>query len=272
MTTTVRAVTPARVPVDSTRKTALVAGVFYLVTFAASIPALVLLGPVLDHPGYIVGAGPDTGVLLGCFLDVLTALAGVGSAVALYSVVKRQHEGFALGFVTTRLLEAATIVIGVVCLLSIVTLRQNPAGADRSALVAAGQSLVAIRDWTFLLGPNLMAALNALLLGTLMYRSRLVPRLIPTVGLAGGVLLLADVTAIFFGGYQLGSAWHGGRRRPDLRLGAVAGPVDGGERLQDGLLRARRAAGAALYRTARTGRMAPAASTAQTPATAYSTV
>jgi hypothetical protein len=211
MTAIVRTANPSRVPVPSTRKTALVAGTFYLITFAASIPALFLLGPVLNDPGYITGAGPDTSVLLGCFLDVVTALAGVGSAVALYSVVKRQHEGFALGFVTTRLLEGAIIVIGVVSLLAVVTLRQNLAGTatDEASLVTVGQSLVAVRDWTFLLGPNLMAALNALLLGTLMYRSRLVPRLIPTIGLAGGVLLLADVTAVFFGAYQLGSVWHG---------------------------------------------------------------
>jgi hypothetical protein len=167
---------------------------------------------VLDQPDYIVSAGSDTSVLLGCFLDVVTALGGIGSAVALFSVVKRQHEGFALGFVTTRLLEAAFIVIGVVSLLSVVTLRQNlaaTAGADGTSLVAVGQSLVAVRNWTFLLGPNLMAALNAMLLGTLMYRSRLVPRLIPTVGLIGGVLLLADVAAIFFGSYGLGAVWHG---------------------------------------------------------------
>jgi len=209
MTTIVRTATPTRVPVQSTRKTALVAGTFYLITFAASIPALFLLGPVLNNPGYITGAGPDTSVLLGCFLDVVNALAAVGTAVALYSVVKRQHEGFALGFVTARLLEAAFIVIGVVSLLSIVSLRQHPAGADPSSLTAVGQSLVAVRNWTFLLGPNLMAGLNAMLLGTLMYRSRLVPRLIPTIGLVGGVLLLADVTAIFFGAYPLGSLWHG---------------------------------------------------------------
>jgi uncharacterized protein DUF4386 len=211
MTTTVRTAAPTRVPVDRARKTALVAGALYVLTFASSIPALFLLSPVLNNPNYIVSAGADSRVLLGCFLDVVNALAAIGTAVALYSVVKRQHEGLAIGFVTSRLLEAAIIVIGVVSLLSVVTLRQNlaaTAAADDASLVAVGQSLVAVRDWTFLLGPNLMAAVNALLLGTLMYRSRLVPRLIPTVGLIGGVLLLADVTAIFFGSYGFGSAWH----------------------------------------------------------------
>ncbi len=212
MTTTVRTAPPTSVPADPTRKTALVGGALYLITFASSIPALFLLGPVLNNPDYIVSAGPDTSVLLGCFLDMVNAIACIGTAVALFSVVKRQHEGFALGFVTTRLLEAAVIMIGVISILSVVTLRQNLAasgGADQASLLVVGQSLVAVRDWTFLLGPNLMAGLNALLIGTLMYRSRLVPRLIPTIGLIAGVLLLADVTAIFFGSWALGSPWHG---------------------------------------------------------------
>ncbi|MEV6493028.1 DUF4386 domain-containing protein [Actinoplanes sp. NPDC051633] len=212
MTTTVVQPSAApKVPMTSLRKTAFVAGALYVITFAASIPALLFLAPVLDNPDYIVSSGADTRVLFGGFLDLITALAGIGTAVALYSVVKRQHEGFALGLVTTRIFEAAVIVIGVVCLLSVVTLRQNLAGtgADEASLVTVGQALITVRGWTFLLGPGLMAALNAVLLGTLMYRSRLVPRIIPTVGLIGAPLLLADVTAIFFGAYELGSVWHG---------------------------------------------------------------
>jgi hypothetical protein len=208
MSTTVRTTATTRVPMDSTRKTAFVGGAFYVITFAASIPALLLLSPVLNHPGYIASAGADTSVLWGCFLDLVTALAGIGSAVALFSVVKRQHEGFALGFVTSRIVEAVFIVIGVVSLLAVVTLRQaGAAGTDSASLVTVGQALVAVRDWTFLLGPTLMAGINALLLGTLMYRSRLVPRIIPTLGLIGAPLLLTSTIATMFGINDLGSVW-----------------------------------------------------------------
>jgi hypothetical protein len=208
MPTTVRTTATTRVPMDSTRKTALVGGAFYVITFAASIPALLLLAPVLNHPDYIASAGADTSVLWGCFLDLVTALAGIGSAVALFSMVKRQHEGFALGFVTSRIVEAVFIVIGVVSLLAVVTLRQAGAtGTDSASLVTAGQALVAVRDWTFLLGPTLMAGINALLLGTLMYRSRLVPRVIPTLGLIGAPLLLTSTIATMFGINHLGSVW-----------------------------------------------------------------
>ena len=197
MTTTVQPTAATkRVPMDSLRKTALVAGALYLITFATSIPARILFGPVKD-PNYILGPGvADTQVLFAGFLDVMLALACIGTAVALYPVVKRQNEGVALGFVGSRTLEAAIIVTGVIALLSVVTLRQAGAGAD--ALVA-GQALVAVYNWAFLFGPGFMACVNALLLGSLLYRSGLVPRIIPLVGLTGAPLLFASDLAVMFG-------------------------------------------------------------------------
>jgi hypothetical protein len=180
---------------DSLRKTALVAGVLYVITFI-SIPTLVLYGPVLSDPNYIVGPGPDTAVIIGAILEVIVALAGVGTAVALYPVVKRQNEGVALGFVGSRTLEGAAIVAGVVSLLSLVTLRQAGAGANAAA---TGQALVAQYNWFFLLGQSLMPVLNALLLGSLLYRSRLVPRVLPVLAFIGAALLLVSDVAVLFG-------------------------------------------------------------------------
>jgi len=195
---------------DSMRKTALIAGVLYLITFISSIPAVFLLDPVLSNPNYIVGAGADTQVIGGAFLDLVNAIAAIGTAVALFSVVRRQNEGFALGFVTARMFEAAVIVVGVVSVLSVVTLRQAGAtGADAASLVTTGRALVAIRDWTFLLGPSLVPGVNALLLGYLMYRSRLVPRLIPTLGLIGGPLLISSAVGTMFGVNDAVSVWSG---------------------------------------------------------------
>jgi hypothetical protein len=187
-------------PIDPTRKTSLVAGILYLVTFVSSIPAVLLLAPVLNNANYIISAGADLQVTFGISLDLVNALAAIGTAVALFWVVKRQNESFALGFVITRLVECTTIIIGVVCILAVVTLRQTVGvGTESAALVAVGQGLVAVRGWTFTLGPSLMPALNALLLGTLMYRSRLVPRLIPAVGLIGFPLQLSAAILTIFG-------------------------------------------------------------------------
>jgi hypothetical protein len=189
-------------PADPTRNHARVAGIFYLLTFVSSIPALILLGPVLHDADYVTSAGQDTRVLWGCFLDGVNALTAVGSAVALYPVVKRQNGSMALGFVTSRLIEAAVIMIGVVSLLAVVTLQQDYAaspGGDAASLTVTANALVDLRNWTFLLGPGLMPVFNAVLLGTLLYRSRLVPRIIPTVGLIGAPLLFAAFVATFFG-------------------------------------------------------------------------
>jgi hypothetical protein len=183
------------------RKTALVAGALYLVTFIAGIPpAAFLLAPVLDNTNYVLSGGADTQVLFGALLDLVNALACIGTAVALFSVVKRQHEGFALGFVTTRVIEAAIIMAGVLSLVAVVTLRQaGAAGADPESLVSVGRGLVAVRDAAHLFGPGVIPGLNALLLGYLMYRSRLVPRVIPAMGLIGAPLFLIAAAATVVG-------------------------------------------------------------------------
>jgi hypothetical protein len=183
-----------------TRKTALVAGVFYLLTFI-SIPTLALYGTVENHRDWILSSGSHTGILVGGFLEVIVALAGIGTAVTLYPVVKRQNEGAALGFVTARVLEGVMIFTGVVSLLSLLTLRQDlgaAAGANTAAMVTTAASHVAVYKWTFLLSQSLMPAINAVLLGSLMYRSRLVPRVIPLMGLIGAPLLLASVLTTLF--------------------------------------------------------------------------
>lgn len=210
MTVLDRPTATKRVPMDSLRKTALIGGALYVLTFASSIPAaLLLIFSVLNNPGYIGGPGPDTAVLLACILDVVNALAAIGTAVVLFPVVKRQNEAVALGFVGSRVLEAAIILTGVVSLLAVVTLRREMAGADEAALFVVGQSLVAVRDWTFVLGPILLSGVNALLLGSLMYRSGLVPRIIPLLGLIGGPLIIISATAIVFGLWSQASVWHG---------------------------------------------------------------
>ncbi len=175
------------------RKTALVAGVLYLLTFV-SIPTLFLYGPV-KSANYIVGPGPDTAVIVGGILEMIVALAGIGTAVALYPVVKRQNEGVALGFVGSRTLEAATIFAGVVFLLSIVTLRQAGAGA---AGLVTGHALVVLYNRTFLLGQGFIPAVNALLLGSLLYQSRLVPRVLPILGFIGAAVLVASDIGVLF--------------------------------------------------------------------------
>jgi hypothetical protein len=179
---------------NSLRKYSLSAGIFYLLTFV-SIPTLALYRSVRG-PNFVVGSGPDTPVIAGVLLEMIVALAGIGTAVALFPIVKRQGEVRAVGFVASRTLEAATIYVGIVSLTSIVTLRQ--AGAGSAALLTA-QGLAAQYQWTFFFGQSFIPAINGVLLGSLLYQSRLVPRWLPVLAFIGAVLLVAAWLAVLVG-------------------------------------------------------------------------
>jgi hypothetical protein len=196
----------------SPRTIATVTGLLFLITFITSIPAaFVFYPPVLTDPNYIVSVGADIGVKLGALLEVILVVANIGTAVVLYPLVKRQNETVALGYVTARVVESTFIAVGIFSLLSVVTLRQEFAGAadaDAASLVPIGSALVAFHDWTFLLGPGFLAPLgNGILLGYLMYRSGLVPRGMAMLGLIGGPLLIASFVAVLFGVYEQVSVW-----------------------------------------------------------------
>lgn len=177
----------------SARRHALAAGVLYLLTFV-SIPTLGLYQAV-QAPGYLTSAGWDSPATLGALLELIVAFACIGTAVALFPVIRAQGEAVALGFIGARVLEAGTIFTGVATILTLVTLHRADLGAD-SALI--GRALVAFHDW-LTLGQGLLPAVNAVLLGSLLLRGRLVPRILPIVGLVGAPLLLASTLGTLFG-------------------------------------------------------------------------
>jgi hypothetical protein len=174
-------------------------GVLYLITFATSIPALLLYQPVLDDPvGYIAGAGHDKQVLFGAFLELLLIIANIGTAVVIVAIMRRRYEDLAIGYVTARIFECMFILVGILAVLGIITLRNQDAGAAEGTVA---YTLAAIKDWTFLLGPGWVVGWgNGLILGYMMYRTQLVPRPWPWLGLIGGPLLIITGTAILFGG------------------------------------------------------------------------
>jgi len=201
MTATADTTAPARPSIDPLRRTSRAAGILYLVTFV-SVPTLIAFQPVRDGADFVLGTGSSTGVLWGSFSEVVVALAGIGTAVVLFPVTRRVSETAALGFVASRVMEGTLIVVGVVNMLSLLTLRTDVAGtegADPGSLVTTGHTLVAAYDWTFLLSQSLLPVFNALCLGYVLYRSGLVPRILPTIGLVGAPMLLASDIAIFFG-------------------------------------------------------------------------
>jgi hypothetical protein len=190
------------------RTVARITGVLWLITFVTSIPALVLYDPELNNTGFITGAGSESRVLVGSFLELLLIIANIATAVVPFSILKRHGEGLALGFVTARLMECTFIAVGILAMLSLVTLRRDLAGTDTdpATLDTVGRSLVAIKDWTFLLGPGFVVGIgNGLILGYLMYRSGLVPRPMAILGLIGGPLICLSGIAVLFDAIDQGS-------------------------------------------------------------------
>ena len=191
---------------DSTRKTALAVGVLFILTFITSIGAVIAYGPVLSDPNYITGAGADGRAFLGAFLELFLIVTNIGCAVVLFPLLKRNNEGLALGYVGARIVECTFILIGLLSVLVIVTLRQTATSADAVSLLTIAKTLLAIHNWTFLLGPGFTDGIGTgLILGYLMYRSGLVSPRMALFGVVGGPLLAASGAAVLFGLIPQGS-------------------------------------------------------------------
>jgi hypothetical protein len=195
---------------EGQRRTARIAGVWFAITFVTSIPALILYQPLLKHTNYVLGSGTRPGIALGATLEVFLAISGIATAVVLYPILKRQSQSISLGYVASRTVESTIIVIGLVSVLSVLTLRHDVGGegaANPASLVLVERALVAIHDWTFLLGPQFCAGFgNGLLLGYLMYKSGLVPRGMAMLGLIGGPLAFLAGILVIFGAFKAGGA------------------------------------------------------------------
>ena len=201
-----------RAPMDSLRRTALLVGVLFVITYITSIAAkFAFYPPFLDDAGYITGNGEDTRVLWGAFSEMILIIANIGTAVALYPVLKRRFPGLSLGFVTARVMESVFIGVGILAVLTLVTMRQDfsSAGGDTAGLAPVGHALVTLQEWTFNLGPGFVVGVgNGLILGYMMYRTGLVPRGMAMLGLVGGALIVLLGTAVMFGLTEAGSAAH----------------------------------------------------------------
>ena len=209
---------------DSMRKTALVVGVLFILTFVTSIAAVFAYGPVLTDPLYVVGGGSNTGVFLGAALELGLIITNIGCAVVLFPLLRRQDEGLALGYVTARLVECGFIAVGLLSLLTVATLQEQTTSANAASLVPLGTSLVAMHNWTFLLGPGFADGVGTgLILGWLMYRSGLVGRRMALVGVVGGAMLATSGVAVLLGVIPQGGAVQGIATIPEIIWEAFLG-------------------------------------------------
>ena len=184
-----------------TRRTAFLAGTFFLLTEIGAIVGRLLYGPVLNAPGYVLGTGRDSMVAVGVLFEVVLVIAVVGTGVVLYPVLRRQSPALALAYVAARILEAAIIMVGTISLLTVLMLRHQHPGVDDGALEAVAAGLLALQDGTLLFGPGFALGIGSILLASIMYSSRLVPRVIAVLGLAGGAIITLSTVLVIFGLY-----------------------------------------------------------------------
>jgi Domain of unknown function (DUF4386) len=236
------------VPPEESRRIARVFGALYLVTFATSIPALWLYQPALKDPAaYIAGAGHNNKILLGAFLELLLIISNIGTATVVYPLLKRANEICAISYVTARVMESTFILVGILAMLAVVTLQQNPSAGTSATLGSLAYTLAAIKDWTFKLGPGFVVGVgNGLLLGYLMYRSELVPRRMAMLGLIAGSLIIITGIATLFGVIQAGGPVQGVATIPEFIWELFLGiyPLVWGFNLAAPVLRGDRHAGA----------------------------
>lgn len=197
----------------SNRSNAIAAGILFIIAAVAAMTGRILYGPILTDPEYIIkGTAHEAQVLWGAFFEILTAFAVIGTPVALVPVLRKYNQSMAIATVGFRLLEATMIIVGILSLLTIVTLSHqftNEINPDNISYLLAGKTLLALQNWTFAFGPNIALGPSTFMTGYLLYRSKLVPRFISILGMIGGLLISSCGVMIMFGLFTQTSLWGG---------------------------------------------------------------
>jgi hypothetical protein len=190
---------------------AVATGVFFITAAAAAIIGLILYDPVLNHSDYLIrGANNSYQIVLGAVFELILACSAIGTAIMLFPYLRRFNESLGLGYVCFRLLEVVFILIGIVSVLSLLSLSKVFASApvaDVTSFQTNGETLKAIHDWTFMLGPNFMLGINTFIYSYVFYQSKLVPRKLSVIGLFAAVLIFVSAILEMFGVILQLSKW-----------------------------------------------------------------
>jgi hypothetical protein len=194
-------------PRGTNRKIAVITGVIFIIATATSFLAAALT-PGLTGTDYLTRFSANTNqVAAGAFVYLVSAFASAGIAIAMYPVMKESNAGLALGSVVFRALEAVFYMVGVVSLLSLLTLGQQittAGAADRMSLQAIGNLLVSFRDQAALVAVFAFC-LGAFMYYTLFYQSRLIPRWLSGFGIVAIILMMAACVLALFSGNRITS-------------------------------------------------------------------
>ena len=199
------------------QRTGRIFGWLFIGTFVTSIPARLLfihgVGASWTDMRLVAGDTSTASLKLGAVLEFGLIVTQIGTAVVIYPLVRRQSETVSLGYVTARIMESVFAAIGIMGMLSAVSVIDALGGARGIGAVALrtqGNSLVHTYEWAFEWGPGLVAGIgNGVMLGYLMYRSALVPPRMALLGLIGGPLLILNFVLILTGVYKNGEGPSG---------------------------------------------------------------
>ncbi|WP_261301547.1 DUF4386 domain-containing protein [Paenibacillus andongensis] len=196
---------------NTNRKSAFIVGVLFILAAVTAIIGLILYDPILNGPDYLMeGSKHANQVILGALMELILVVSAVGTATTMFPFLRKYNETIALWHLCFRFLEAIIITIGIISVLSLLTLSREFAAAAASntaSFQASGIVLKAIHDWTFMLGPLFMLGINTMMYSYIFYKSKLVPRFIPILGMTGATLVFICALLVMFGVIQQVSAW-----------------------------------------------------------------
>lgn len=184
------------------RKDAAIIGVFFITAAISAIIGLALYNPILNEQDYLVeGAKHSNQIILGAIFELILVCTAVGTGISFFPYLKKQNEAMALGYFCFRMLEAIFIMIGIISVLTLLSLSQNYVlvGVNVESYKMVAQTLKATHSWTFMLGPNFMLGINTFLYSYLLYSSNLIPLTIAMLGLVSAVLIFIAALLELFG-------------------------------------------------------------------------
>ncbi|MEH7523750.1 DUF4386 domain-containing protein [Bacillus sp. JJ1503] len=196
---------------NSNKKAAKIVGVLFILAAVSAVAGLILYDPILNSPDYLInGTEHANQVVLGALMELILVVSAVGTATIMFPILRKYNETIALWHVCFRFLEAIIITVGVISVLSLLTLSREfvaLGSPDPASFQTSGIVLHAIHDWTFLLGPNFMLGINTMMYSYIFYKTKLVPRFIPILGMTGATLIFICALFVMFGVFPQLSVW-----------------------------------------------------------------
>ncbi|MHC0038029.1 DUF4386 domain-containing protein [Pseudoneobacillus sp. C159] len=196
---------------NSNQRAAKLIGVLFILAAVSAVAGVILYDPILNGPDYLTNGSQHTNqIVLGAVMELILVVSAIGTATTMFPILRKYNETVALWHVCFRFLEAIIITVGVISVLSLLTLSQELvalSSPDTASFQSSGIVLLAIQKWTFLLGPNFMLGINTMMYSYIFYKTKLVPRFIPILGMTGAISVFICALLVMFGVFPQLSVW-----------------------------------------------------------------